>query len=60
MPLRICCIPPLLGVTLCLAAFSAVDSGGGDNLAVLNRIRFAFDQASVGKPAHDGIHTAPR
>lgn len=30
-----------------------VDSGGADELAVLNRIRFAFHQAAVSEPADD-------
>lgn len=30
-----------------------IDAGGADELAVLNRIRFAFHQAAVSKPADD-------
>jgi hypothetical protein len=37
-----------------------VDSGGGDELAVLNRIRFAFPQAAVSKPVDDGAFAEPR
>ncbi|WP_442508631.1 SUMF1/EgtB/PvdO family nonheme iron enzyme [Novipirellula sp. SH528] len=37
-----------------------VDSGGSDDLAVLNRIRFAFHQAAVSEPVDDTVHTEPR